>query len=158
MISRIGIVGLPNPNVGKGVVREELAFFIQAFGGPVDQLSTKLEHARRTSKTLFPSTAEKICLHLYCHRTVADAQHGFDCKPHRYISGCHEHLSTYDSAGALERSTEGHVEGALAIRNGVNRESKVPREGHIAQQLLKLRFIARQGHENECTSRRSGHK
>ena len=151
MISQFGIARLLKPNVGNGVVSEELAFFIQAFGGPVDQLTTKLEHVRCTPKTLFPGTAEKIRRHHYCHGTVADAQLGFDCKPHRYVGRSHEHLSTYDSAGALERSTERHVEGALAIRDGVKRESKLPREGHIAQQLLNFRFTARQSHENEYT-------
>jgi len=151
MISRIGIVGLPNPNVGKGVVSEELAFFSQALGGPVDQLSTKLEHARCTPKTMFPGTAERIRLHLHYHGTVADAQLGFDCKPHRYVGGSYEHLPPYDSARALERSTERHVDGALAIRDGVKRESKLPREGHITQQLLKLRLIARQSHGYECS-------
>jgi hypothetical protein len=131
------------------MVSEEFAFFIQAFSGPVDQLSAKLEHARYTPKTLFPGAAEKIRLHLHCHGAVADAQLGFDCKPHRHVGGSHEHLSTDDSAGTLKRSTEWHVDGALAIRDGVKRESKLPREGHITQQLLKLRLSARQSHENK---------
>lgn len=151
MILRFAIVGLMNPNVGKGVVSEELAFVIQAFGGPVDQLSTKLEQARRTPKAPFPGTSEKIRLHLYCHGAVVDAQLGLDCKPHRYVGGSHEHMSTYDSAGALERSTEWHLDGALAIADGVKRESKLACEGHVAQQLLKLPFIACQRHENEYT-------
>src|SRR5215813_11205900 len=99
---------------------------------------------------MFPGTAERIRLHLHYHGTVADAQLGFDCKPHRYVGGSHEHLPTYDSAGAHERSTERHVDGALAIRDGVKGEPQLPREGHITEQLLKLRLIARQRHEYEC--------
>jgi hypothetical protein len=104
-------------------------------------LSTKLEHARNTPKAPFLSTSEKIRLHLYCHGAVVDAQLGLDCKPHRYVGGSLEDLSTHDSAGALERSTEWHVDGALAIGDGVKRESKLSREGHVAQQLLTLRAL-----------------
>ena len=124
---------------------------VQAFGGAIDELSAKLEHTGCTPKTLFPGAAQEICLHLDCHRIVADPEFGFDGKPHRYVGGGHEHLSTDDSAGPLERSTEWYVDGALAIRDGVKPESKLPREGDIAKQLFKLRFIACQGHEDECT-------